>query len=241
VRLALGARGRQRPPRDVAALAAEASGLAAAVGQGTPDSWALESNQFAREVAYAFSGFACNSVPERIVPLEAPYQERAEAVVRERLLLAGARLATLLNRTLVSDQARPRRCAAPWPQPLTAQALSSGFLTRLPPSVSTALGLAGAEQGAEVRQLLTKAGHEVRTFNVSVARHADVVVFNVNARTGATVAYLVTPDGQLRKAVAYQAGGEAKEMPAADAKAGLAREARFWSARARHSAAAAAP
>jgi hypothetical protein len=123
----------------------------------------------------------------------------------------------------------------PWTQALAQQALSSGFLARLPPAVSVALGLAKAEEGTEVRQLIAKAGHQVRTFNVSVANHNDLVVFNVDARTATTVAYLVGADAKLRKAVSYQAGGEAHELAAVEARAGLTREAHFWSARARAS------
>jgi hypothetical protein len=108
VRLALHARNRQQPPQDIAALAAEARSLAAQLGQGSPDSWALESNHLARNVAYTFAGFACNSVPQRIVVLDAPYQQHAEAIVRERLLLAGARLAALLNQTLAPAPAARR-------------------------------------------------------------------------------------------------------------------------------------
>jgi hypothetical protein len=137
---------------------------------------------------------------------------------------------TLIAGTLLGGQLP---AAAPWAETLTQQALNSGFLTRLPAPVSVAFGLAKAEEGTEVRQLLSKSGHRVRTFNVSVANHADVVVFNINAQTGATLAYLVTPDGRLRKAVSYQAGGAAEALAAADAQAGLAREAHFWSARAR--------
>ena len=129
----------------------------------------------------------------------------------------------------------------PWAQTLSQQALDSGFLSRLPPNVSVVFGLAKPEEGTDVRQLLSKEGHEVRTFNVSVANHADIVIFNVNAQSGATVAYLITPDGQLRKAVAYPTGGQAKELSAADAKAGLAREKKFWSARAKSAKPAAAP
>jgi hypothetical protein len=130
--------------------------------------------------------------------------------------------------------------STPWAQTLSQQALDSGFLSRLPPNVSLVFGLAKAQEGTDVRQLLSKEGHQVRTFNVSVANHADVVIFNVNAQSGATIAYLITPDGKLRKAVAYPSGGQAKELSAADAKAGLAREKKFWSARAK-SAPAAAP
>src|SRR5262249_51571019 len=123
--------------------------------------------------------------------------------------------------------------STPWVQTLTQQALDSGFLSRLPPNVSVVFGLAKPEEGTDVRQLLSNEGHQVRTFNVSVANHADVVIFNVNAQSGATVAYLITPEGQLRKAVTYQPGAQAKDLSAADAKAGLAREKKFWSARAK--------
>ncbi len=120
-----------------------------------------------------------------------------------------------------------------WVQTLTQQALDSGFLSRLPPNVSVVFGLAKPQEGTDVRQLLAKEGHQVRTFNVTVANHADVVIFNVNAQSGATVAYLVAPDGQLRKAVTYQTGGELREVSAADAKAGMAREKKYWAGRAK--------
>ncbi len=110
VQLALHARSRQQPPRDLDALAAEAQDLEREVGQGTPDDWARESNNLARNVAYHYSGFACNSVPRGIVVLDRSYLDDAELVVRERLLLAGARLATLLNSTLTDAQhVGPRR------------------------------------------------------------------------------------------------------------------------------------
>jgi len=120
----------------------------------------------------------------------------------------------------------------PWTERLAQRALSSGFLTRLPPTVSVALGLVKGSEGTDVRQLIRKSGHQVHTFNVSVARHSDLVVFEVDARTGATVAYLVGADAQLRKAVSYQAGQEAVGMAEAEARAGLAREAQFWTGRA---------
>jgi hypothetical protein len=121
----------------------------------------------------------------------------------------------------------------PWAQTLTQQALSTGFLARLPPNVSVVLGLAKPDEGTDVRQLLAKDGHRIRTFNVSVASHSDLVVFNVDAQSGATRAYLLSPDGQLRKAVSYQAGAEAQPIPPADAKAGFAHETHYWSARAK--------
>jgi hypothetical protein len=102
VKLALQARNRQQPPADIDALAVEARGLVNDAGQGAPDQWAFESNNLARNVAYHYPGFACDSVPQSIVVLDNAYQADAEQIVRERLLLAGARLANLLNRVLAS-------------------------------------------------------------------------------------------------------------------------------------------
>jgi hypothetical protein len=145
--------------------------------------------------------------------------------IRTLALASCALAATLLG--ALADAAAP--VPPGWTGPLTQQALGSGFLTRLPPTVSQALGLAKASEGTEVRQLISKSGHRVRSFNVSVARQSDLVLFDVDASSGATLAWLIGPDAQLRKAVSYQAGGEAREMAGADARAGLARETRFWS------------
>ena len=71
-------------------------------GQGSPDEWAQQSNSLARNVAYHYPGFVCNAVPARIVVLDRAYQREAAAIVRERLLLAGARLAALLEQALTT-------------------------------------------------------------------------------------------------------------------------------------------
>jgi hypothetical protein len=90
------------------AVALEARSLDEAAGQGSTDSWALESNNLARK-AYHYRGFACDSVPPDIVVLDQDYQRQAEAIVRERVLLAGARLAAVLNGILVSSESAGRR------------------------------------------------------------------------------------------------------------------------------------
>ncbi|HWZ64642.1 MAG TPA: S1/P1 nuclease [Steroidobacteraceae bacterium] len=97
VQLALGTRNRQRPPPDIDALARAARALRATSGQGTPASWAQESNHLARTVAYHYPGFSCGRTAQDIVVLDGLYQRAAQAIVRERLLLAGGRLAKLLN------------------------------------------------------------------------------------------------------------------------------------------------
>jgi hypothetical protein len=151
-------------------------------------------------------------------------------------LVAGMLLAGALEAATPAAPAKPAKPATTWAQTLIQEALDSGFLSRLPPNVSVVFGLAKPEEGTDVRQLLSKDGQQIRTFNVSVANHADVVIFNVNAQTGATAAYLLTPEGQLRRAVSYKPGGQARDLGAAEAKSGFAHEKQFWSARARKSA-----
>ncbi|TLZ12564.1 MAG: S1/P1 nuclease [Gammaproteobacteria bacterium] len=90
----------RRVPADIGALAVEAGRLTGRAGPGTPDGWALESNELARTVAYHYPAFVCGTVPSQIVVLDRDYQARAAAIVRERLLLAGARLAGVLNERL---------------------------------------------------------------------------------------------------------------------------------------------
>lgn len=102
VALALDTGGHQQPPRDIGALAREARNLTAEVGQGTPASWARESNNLARNAAYRYPGFACGAAPARLVVLDRDYQSDARTIVRERLLLSGGRLANLLNEVLVT-------------------------------------------------------------------------------------------------------------------------------------------
>jgi hypothetical protein len=100
VKLALHARNGQQPPADIDALVSEARTLVGEARQGDPDSWVFESNNLARNVAYHYPGFACGRPPGGIVVLDQGYVREAAALARERLLLAGARLANLLNQRL---------------------------------------------------------------------------------------------------------------------------------------------
>jgi len=102
VRLALDSRNTQQPPADIDQLALEARRLVQEAGQGTPAEWAHQSTALAKNVAYQYSGFVCGRAPAGIVVLDRDYQQEAEAIVRERLLLAGGRLANLLNEILVT-------------------------------------------------------------------------------------------------------------------------------------------
>jgi len=112
----------------VTQLAREARALPEEQMSTDPDDWARESNQLARSVAYAYPGFACgldavgapgaaagagtadtgsgagtasgSAADAPIIVLSQSYQRRAEAVIRQRIVLGGARLAELLNAVL---------------------------------------------------------------------------------------------------------------------------------------------
>jgi S1/P1 Nuclease len=102
VALALHTGNRQQPPPDIDALALEAHRLVLDAGQGTPAEWARQSNRLAANVAYQYPGFVCGRAPAGLVVLDRGYQREAQEIVRERLLLAGGRLANLLNEVLVT-------------------------------------------------------------------------------------------------------------------------------------------
>jgi hypothetical protein len=123
-----------------------------------------------------------------------------------------------------------------WTSVLTQQALTAGFPAAVPPHVAMVLGLTPKEEGVPVKQLVSRADQQVHTFNVSVAKPRELVIFSVDEKTQKTVVYLLSAAGKLRKAVSYQTGGEPHELPATEARTGLAREVRFWSDRAAESA-----
>jgi hypothetical protein len=102
VQLAFNTSNRQQPPPNLAALASETKVLVQEAGQGTVDTWAIESNNLARNVAYHYAGFTCNSRPGGIIVLDRAYIHDAQGLVRERVLLAGGRLANLLNQALAA-------------------------------------------------------------------------------------------------------------------------------------------
>jgi hypothetical protein len=126
----------------------------------------------------------------------------------------------------------PARAETRWTDALTQQALSAGYQATLSPNLSMVLGLATEPKSVPVKQLVTRAEQKVRTFNVSVAHHRDLVILSVDEGTQTTVAYLLAPGGKLRKAVSYQFGAEPRQLSASEARPGFRAEVRYWSGRA---------
>jgi hypothetical protein len=104
----------------------------------------------------------------------------------------------------------------------------NGPTSRLPAHLSVVIGISKIEQETPVKQAVVRDGQTVHTFNVSIARPADVVIMSYNEQTRSTQAYLVSAAGVLRKAVSYQAGAPANERSLADARGDFANEIKFW-------------
>lgn len=106
--------------------------------------------------------------------------------------------------------------------------LQRGLDSQLPAHLSVVLGVSRLEQQTAVKQAVIRDGSTVRTFNVSVANHGDVVMLLYDEQSHSTKAFLVSAAGFLRRAVSYQAGGVAKERSLAQARSDFAREINFW-------------
>jgi hypothetical protein len=121
------------------------------------------------------------------------------------------------------------RAATSWAETLAAQALKQGPTSQLPPHLTGVLGLSSNGQGLAVRQLVSRDGFSVRTFNVGAQPPHRVVLMVADEAARSTVAYLLTPHGHLRRALQYHAGEAPQELPLAEAQPGFAAEVRFWS------------
>jgi hypothetical protein len=113
-------------------------------------------------------------------------------------------------------------------KPLIDAVIRSGPDSQLPAHLSVMIGVSKVEQTTAVKQAVVRDGVIVRTFNVSVANHDDVVIMVHNEQSRSTKAYLSSPTGTLRKAVSYQAGAPATERAAAAARGDFAKEVSFW-------------
>jgi hypothetical protein len=102
--------------------------------------------------------------------------------------------------------------------------------SQLPAHLSMVLGVSRVEQPTAVKQAVIRDGDTVRTFNVSIADHNEVVMITYNERSRSSKVYLVSPEGKLRKAVSFQAGAPAVERSLQEARGDFSAEMKFWMA-----------
>ncbi len=103
-----------------------------------------------------------------------------------------------------------------------------GFHSKLPPHISTLLGLS-KEKECAVMQGVVRTGAMVQGFDVSVANKKDIVIFVVgDTASNDQDLYLTSPDGTLRKVVSVKAGvGRAVRITDQERKS-FNKEKQFW-------------
>ena len=125
--------------------------------------------------------------------------------------------------------AAPARAATPWLAERIDQALQSGVDAKISPNLSLVLGLAKSDEATPVKQFVYREGSHVRTFNVCAADHKKIVLLTVDEQTRTTTAFLISPKGNLRKAVSYTAGAASALLASDAAQLALRPELEFWS------------
>ncbi len=105
--------------------------------------------------------------------------------------------------------------------------LKEGLHAKLPPHLSTLLGLTKDEE-CHVMQGVVRTGEIVQGFDVSTANKADVVIFVVNETTNDQTLYLTSREGVLRKVVKVEKGvGRIQKITGGDRKM-FEKERVFW-------------
>ena len=105
--------------------------------------------------------------------------------------------------------------------------LKEGIAAKLPPHISTLLGLTKGEE-VRVMQAVLRNGKQVQGFDVSKANKSDVILFVVDETVNNQVLYLTSRNGVLRKMVKVEAGeGNVHAITAEDRKA-FDNEKQFW-------------
>jgi hypothetical protein len=105
--------------------------------------------------------------------------------------------------------------------------LQEGLHAKLPPHISTLLGLSNEEE-CPVMQGVVRAGKTVQGFDVSTANKNDVVLFVAHEATHDQTLYLTSKQGVLRKVVVVEQGvGQVQKITGEDRKA-FEKERQFW-------------
>ena len=120
-----------------------------------------------------------------------------------------------------SPQARKRMVQA------VDKTLQEGLHAKLPPHLSTLLGLSEEEE-CLVMQGVVRTGKLVQGFDVSTANNNDVVLFVASNTTNDQTLYLTSKEGVLRKVVTIEDGvGRVQKITSEDRKA-FEKEKQFW-------------
>jgi hypothetical protein len=105
--------------------------------------------------------------------------------------------------------------------------LQKGAHSKLPPHISTLLGLT-KEQEAPIMQGVLRNGKLVQGIDVSVANNKNIILFVVDEATGDQHFYLTAPEGNLRKVVSIKDGIGTAAHITEEEQTAFKKEKQFW-------------
>jgi len=105
--------------------------------------------------------------------------------------------------------------------------LQDGLEAKLPPHISTLLGLTKEEE-CPVRQGVMRTGKRVQGFDVSMANKTDVVIFVVDQATNDQTLYLTSKAGALRRVVRVEKGDGRVHKIIDEDRTAFEKEKHFW-------------
>jgi len=133
--------------------------------------------------------------------------------------------------TLQADAGQTKHPPGPHAKGRFAQAaditVREGVHAKLPPHISTLLGLSKEEE-CPVMQGVLRTGSLVQGFDVSVANKDDIVLFVVDETSSEQSLYLTSPAGALRKVVSVKAGDGNVVRVTYDVEKAFEKERQFW-------------
>lgn len=102
-----------------------------------------------------------------------------------------------------------------------------GVHAKLPPHLSTLLGLSKEEE-CPVVQSVVRTGTHVQGVDVSAANKNDIVLFVVDEKANDQTLYLTSSEGTLRKVVSVKAGVGDERRITDEEKTAFKKERQFW-------------
>ena len=121
----------------------------------------------------------------------------------------------------LNPQARKRMARA------VDKTLQEGLRAKLPPHISTLLGLSKDEE-CPVMQGVVRTGKLVQGFDVSTINKNDVVLFVVSETTNDQTLYLTSKEGVLRKVVTVEKGVGRVQKITGEGRKEFEKEKQFW-------------
>lgn len=97
----------------------------------------------------------------------------------------------------------------------------------LPPHISHLLGISPDEQEVPIKQF-AEMGESIRGFDVSTAKHDDIVIFTEDRSTHETTFYLTSPRSVLRRVLSVRSGVGYDRAPTVADKKAFEKEKQYW-------------